>query len=112
MTEEQAEALDKVHFTARDNALKIKLQRGDIELINNFAMFHARESFVDNGSGKRHMMRLWLRSSTRQWEKPSVVASSSAEIYDTTSEFRANPVWDIFWSPPLGRNTHRRMNCN
>jgi hypothetical protein len=112
MSEEQAEALDVVHFTAEAHELGLRLQRGDIELLNNFALFHARRGFVDDPSASRHMIRLWLRSSERAWEAPDVIAQSSREIYNLESEFRANPVWDIHWSPPLGRGSFKRMSCN
>jgi len=112
MSEEQAEALDAVHFTAEANELEIKLQRGDIELVNNFALFHARRGFVDSVSASRHMIRLWLRSAKHGWERPECLASMGREIYDPESEFRAKPVWDIYWSPPLGRGTYKRMECN
>ncbi|KAM0418880.1 hypothetical protein ACHAPT_012145 [Fusarium lateritium] len=92
ITEEQAEALDMVHFTAEKHALEVHLQQGDIELVNNFAMFHARRGFVDDPSAHRHLMRLWLRSSDRAWVSPEVVAHSSREIYDADGEFRSKPV--------------------
>jgi hypothetical protein len=118
MTEVQAEALDMVHFTAEKHQLSITLQRGDIELINNFAMFHARRGFVDGadaavpGGGRRHLMRLWLRSEKYKWEAPAVVQESEGEIYDLETEFRKNEVWDMENSPPLGRGVYRRMKCN
>src|SRR5579862_2839977 len=65
MTERQAEALDMVHFTAEEHALSMELQRGDIQLINNLATFHARDAFVDDlvpGGHQRHALRLWLRN--------------------------------------------------
>ena len=49
MSEEQAEALDAVHFIAQKHQLKIALQPGDIEIFNNLALFHARDGFVDSG---------------------------------------------------------------
>ena len=112
MTEVQAEALDMVHFTAEKHQLALRLQRGDIELINNFALFHARRGFVDDMSSRRHMMRLWLKSGKYAWEAPNIVANSSREIYDTQSEFRSKPIWDFVTSPPLGRGTYKRMDCN
>ena len=112
MTEIQAEALDMVHFIAEKHQLSIQLQRGDIELINNFALFHARRGFVDDASSCRHMMRLWLKNEKYAWEAPEVVANSSREIYDQNGEFRSIPVWDIATSPPLGRGKYKRMECN
>jgi hypothetical protein len=112
MSEEQAEALDSVHFTAEKHQLELTLQRGDIELLNNFALFHARRGFVDDPSASRHIIRLWLRNRERAWELPEVIEKSGREIYDIDSEYRAKPVWDINWSPPLGRGPYKRMECN
>lgn len=112
MTETQAEALDMVHFIADEHKLEIKLQRGDIELVNNFALFHARREFTDEVDGKRHLIRLWLRSGKHAWEGPEVIRNSSTEIYDLKSPFRSKAIWDIYSSPPLGRNTYKRMDCN
>ncbi|XXG96075.1 hypothetical protein Hte_002352 [Hypoxylon texense] len=112
MTEVQAEALDMVHFTAEAHRLEVHLQVGDIELINNFALFHARRGFVDDSSAARHIIRLWLRNEKYAWEAPEVIARSSREIFDPNSEFRSKPVYDIYWSPPLGRGKFKRMECN
>ena len=112
MTEVQAEALDMVHFTAEAHRLELRLQIGDIELINNFALFHARRGFVDDPSAARHMIRLWLRNEKYAWDSPEVVASSGREIFDVNSGIRSEPVYDIYWSPPLGRGKFRRMECN
>jgi alpha-ketoglutarate-dependent taurine dioxygenase len=60
MTEIQAEALDMVHLTAEKHAFELHLQLGDIETVNNFAMFHARRGFVDEPAANRHLIRLWL----------------------------------------------------
>jgi hypothetical protein len=111
MTEVQAEALDMVHFTAKAHAVEIKLQRGDIEIFNNHALMHARSSFADGEAGKRHLVRLWLKSGERSWPTPAALEESSWEIYGD-SEFRKNPIWDIDRSPPQTRGTRRRMKCN
>ena len=112
MTEIQAEALDAVHFTAEKHQLELTLQRGDIELLNNFALFHARRGFVDDPSANRHFIRLWLRNEEKKWEVPEVVRRSAEEIYDKNGPFRSKPIWDIDWSPPIGRGPYKRMECN
>jgi hypothetical protein len=109
MTEAQAEALDMVHFTAEEHALELRLQVGDIELINNFALFHARRGFIDDPSASRHMIRLWLRNEKYAWEAPEVIAKSCSEIFDVSRGIRSEPVYDIYWSPPLNRGTFKRM---
>lgn len=47
MTERQAEALDMVHFTAVKRQLSFTAQRGDVILVNNLAVMHARDAFTD-----------------------------------------------------------------
>jgi hypothetical protein len=75
------------------------------------AVFHCRRAFVDDLSSNRHMIRLWLRNEERSWKRPELISKMSHEIYDMTSEYRANPVWDVESSPPLGRGTVKRMKC-
>lgn len=60
----QRHALDSFQHAARSLALKMTLQRGDIQLANNLTVVHARESFVDHASraSRRYMVRLWLSS--------------------------------------------------
>lgn len=91
MVEVQAEALNMEHFSAEKNALALRLQHGDIELVNNFVLFHARREFGDDTSAPRHLVRLWLRSRVRTWQSPDVVTNSSREIYDGQGEFRSKP---------------------
>jgi hypothetical protein len=40
----------------------MELERGDMQLLNNFVIWHSRTSFEDfeGPSEKRHLMRLWL----------------------------------------------------
>jgi alpha-ketoglutarate-dependent taurine dioxygenase len=56
------EYLDKTAARA-DLRFDMKLERGDIQLINNFTTFHARTNFVDSDESalKRHLLRLWLQ---------------------------------------------------
>ncbi len=58
----QLHALDQFQAAARKLALKMSLHRGDIQLVNNLAAVHARETFVDytNADKRRYLIRLWL----------------------------------------------------
>jgi len=47
ITEAQAEALDTLHFLGEKYALGLNFQKGDIQYINNLAIFHARDGFTD-----------------------------------------------------------------
>ena len=40
----------------------MELERGDLQLLNNFVIWHSRTSFedFDDPDQKRHLMRLWM----------------------------------------------------
>jgi hypothetical protein len=113
MTEEQAEALDMVHFLAMEHALEIKLQKGDILICNNYATLHARSSFADDlrATPRRHLIRLWLRNEERMWKIPKALERLSWETYGD-HEYRRNAIWDLEHSPPWLRVEHRRATCS
>jgi hypothetical protein len=112
MTERQAEALDMVHFTAMENQLRISAQKGDIILINNLAVMHARTSFVDAPGQQRHVMRMWLRNEQLQWPKPDIVKPLFELKYSKNSPWCQLPVWHA--EPPTvpERLLARRFNCS
>ncbi len=47
LTKLQAEALDTVHFVAAKYAWAVQLERGDVLLVNNLGILHARDAYVD-----------------------------------------------------------------
>ncbi|KAK3323758.1 hypothetical protein B0T19DRAFT_213248 [Cercophora scortea] len=110
LTEEQAEALDMVYFLAKEHAVEVRLRKGDMQVFNNFAMLHARSSFVDGPDARRHMLRLWLRCEERKWPTPAALEKVAWECYGD-NEYRKNAIWDIERSPPQLRIKHRRASC-
>lgn len=72
ITEAQAEALDALHYTAEKHAVEMDLQPGDIQIINNYVVFHARDGYVDGDdpTSKRWLMRLWLHDPNTSHELP------------------------------------------
>ncbi|MGI9409747.1 MAG: TauD/TfdA family dioxygenase [Hyphomicrobiaceae bacterium] len=58
----QDEALDFLNETATELSYEMTLQPGDIQLLNNHVVYHARDPFVDDAenSRKRLLLRLWL----------------------------------------------------
>lgn len=62
LTNGQLHALDQFQATANRLALKMSLERGDMQFVNNLVAVHARESFVDHTDThrRRHLIRLWL----------------------------------------------------
>lgn len=64
LTDIQIEAMDYLDDILKTPELmyEMRLERGDIQLLNNHFVLHSRTEFQDNEdpSLKRHMMRLWL----------------------------------------------------
>jgi hypothetical protein len=60
----QLHALDQFQAVARSLALNMTLKRGDIQLVNNLTVVHARDEFTDHQGSerRRYMVRLWLSS--------------------------------------------------
>ncbi|KAK1836860.1 hypothetical protein QBC39DRAFT_272118 [Podospora conica] len=118
MTESQAEALDAVHFAAESLAVRVDLRPGDMEVVNNFAMLHARSAFADAGDQRRHMLRLWLRNEEMRWTLPDEGATPGGAVLHRLSwecygehEWRRGRVWDVEGSPAELRVKHRRASC-
>lgn len=119
MTEVQAEAIDMVHFTAVKHQLSMRLQAGDIQLINNLAIQHARAGFRDgyteNGvEMKRHVMRLWLRNEELAWSTPEGLARTWREKYgdENVSERRKLAKWNIEPGASRERVLWRSDSCS
>ncbi|MCR9279651.1 MAG: TauD/TfdA family dioxygenase [Pseudomonadaceae bacterium] len=51
---------DRYDELADANALDMELQAGDIQLISNHTVVHARTGYQDDPSAPRHLLRLWL----------------------------------------------------
>ncbi len=47
ITEAQAEALDAIHFLGEKFNVGLDFRQGDIQYVNNLAVFHARDGFKD-----------------------------------------------------------------
>ena len=64
LTAQQAEALELLEGIANDPSfyLQMEFQPGDIQLLNNAKILHAREAYIDydDPAERRHLLRLWL----------------------------------------------------
>jgi hypothetical protein len=64
LTPEQLAALDELEAIANDPAfhLEMDFQPGDVQLLNNGRILHAREAYEDHDdpAERRHLLRLWL----------------------------------------------------
>ncbi|TQN74500.1 Taurine hydroxylase-like protein SAT17 [Colletotrichum shisoi] len=93
LTHRQIEALDAVEAIARATQMEIQTRAGDIHFINNLAILHRREAFV-NGQGpdeRRHLVRMRVRSESLGW---SIPAELQREWFDAF-EKPADRVWHL-----------------
>ncbi|KAL8344034.1 hypothetical protein RB601_004517 [Gaeumannomyces tritici] len=70
LTEAQAEALDALHFLGERFHVATDFRKGDMQYVNNVAVFHARDGFTDTPEKQRHLVRLWLRDPEYAWDTP------------------------------------------
>ncbi|KAL2437195.1 Taurine hydroxylase-like protein SAT17 [Exophiala dermatitidis] len=82
ITEAQAEALDALHFLGEKFNVGLDFRKGDIQYVNNLAVFHARDGFEDTAEQQRHLLRLWLRDPEYAWETPDALKPRWAQLYD------------------------------
>jgi hypothetical protein len=66
LTPLQIEALDMIDTLCKDERFRLdmKLERGDMQFVNNYCVLHSRTAYEDHAeeSRKRHLLRLWLRT--------------------------------------------------
>ena len=91
LTEAQLDALEAVFETASKHYLKINMQPGDLQFVNNFAILHAREEFQDDAINKRHLVRMWL-SCEQKWKIPYDLEKVRSMIFDHDDEDES---WEI-----------------
>lgn len=86
----QIEALDAVAALCRDPAFRfdMKLERGDMQFVNNYCVLHSRTAYEDHAeeSRKRHLLRLWLRT-----EAFADYPAALRDRYEDMDKWRANP---------------------
>ncbi|RDI78681.1 hypothetical protein Vi05172_g11250 [Venturia inaequalis] len=111
ISEVQAEALDMVHFLAVKHKLTMRLQRGDIQLINNLAIQHSRNHFTDSDTQRRHIIRLWLRNEELAWKTPEGLKNTWFEKYGN-SERRKKARWNIQPGATRERVLFRSDSCS
>ncbi|WOO78270.1 Taurine hydroxylase-like protein SAT17 [Vanrija pseudolonga] len=74
LSEAQTEAIQVLEDTAQRLALHMILQVGDIQLLADTHVFHARTAFVDHAppAPRRHLLRLWLSTPVAEggWKRP------------------------------------------
>ncbi|KAI1849280.1 hypothetical protein JX265_013666 [Neoarthrinium moseri] len=107
-SEKQRETLDIVEAIAQATQLEIRTQPGDMHFINNLAILHRREGFVDGQSkqGMRHLVRMRLRSSKLGWNIPPELQKE----WEDTFEEDLVKIWHLEPTPgdafPLRKYTN------
>ncbi|KAI0451765.1 Clavaminate synthase-like protein [Xylaria acuta] len=66
----QKEALALLQQTATAQQIRLPACQGDMVFINNWGVLHARDSYQDDSTATRHLVRLWLRNEELGWEIP------------------------------------------
>lgn len=76
LSERQWKALNSLERIATECAIELDVQPGDIQLVNNLAILHARKGWVDRPGAERHYYRLGLHDPERAWGKPAEYENS------------------------------------
>ncbi|KAH7163070.1 hypothetical protein B0J13DRAFT_615672 [Dactylonectria estremocensis] len=84
VTARQIEALDAVEAIAKAAQLEISTRAGDMHFINNLAILHRREGFVNGEAPKerRHLVRMRLRDDELGWELPAELRQEWATAFE------------------------------
>ena len=103
LTPQQREALEVVEAIARATELKITTRPGDLHFINNLAVLHRRDEFVDDeandeanadatgvaktkGKNKRHLVRMRIRNQELGSDLPDCLKGSWEEVFGEEGE--------------------------
>jgi hypothetical protein len=120
LTSKQKEALDVFEAVARSVELKIQTRKGDLHFINNLAVLHRRDEFVDDvdelggleadteGVGvnkggdkkkKRHLVRMRIRNEKMGWELPRELHEEWDKVFAEEGErvWHLEPMPDGFF---------------
>ncbi|RKU42713.1 hypothetical protein DL546_002986 [Coniochaeta pulveracea] len=94
LTARQVETLDALEAIAKATQLEIQTQAGDMHFINNLAVLHRREGFVDGEStmDKRHLVRMRLRDPELGWIIPNDLKREWEDAFDKEDKER---VWHL-----------------
>ncbi len=62
LTDAQLEAMELLESVANDPSVHVEMEfrPGDVQVLNNALILHAREAYEDDPGRRRHLLRLWL----------------------------------------------------
>lgn len=69
----ELEALDYVEeqFKRPELQFRTRLEKGDIQFMNNFTVLHSRTNYKDRADHPRHLLRLWLEDEESRFNGPN-----------------------------------------
>lgn len=85
MTETQALAIKALVPLLDEHALMITQEEGGVLFLNNLAVLHAREDFVDAPGSTRHVLRMYMSDPARSWENATADTSDAQKICSMVS---------------------------
>ena len=106
LSEKQRELLDLVQSIAARHQVQLHMQPGDLTFINNFAMLHAREAFVDDYFNSRYLVRLWLKNDHLAWKLPRPLQIGNQTVFNKDD---VEEKWNIVAVPKLEFSIHERL---
>lgn len=80
LTEKEDAAIDLVIELAQrpDLQHRMRLQPGDIQIINNYSILHARDGYEDPPESRRELLRMWFR-----FHRPRTMVPGYGDRYNT-----------------------------
>ncbi|MBT5413059.1 MAG: hypothetical protein HOK81_00515, partial [Rhodospirillaceae bacterium] len=75
VTAEETEAQDLLDAVLErpEIQLRMYLEPGDLQLINNYTVLHSRKEYRDAPGRKRHLLRVWIRSKAPRRAGPNII---------------------------------------
>ncbi|KAI1456975.1 Clavaminate synthase-like protein [Annulohypoxylon moriforme] len=82
-TRAQVEALNTVQFLAEKNSVPLPMEKGDLIFINDMAILHGREGYIDAEStaAKRHLLKMYLRDPLQKTNIPGSLKEEWERVY-------------------------------
>jgi hypothetical protein len=109
---QQHHALAAVEKLARQYSHQLSRHQGDIQLVHNLSVMHARSAYRSSSSSStksassRHLLRMFLRDPAYAWEKPCCSRSSFDDPFEKGRPQNL-PVYDMDpWRIISGRESH------
>lgn len=107
LSKEQLHAINAVEEVAQKVCTKLDRQKGDIQLINNLSVMHARAAYgKTDGPSTRHLLRMFLRDPNNAWDKPDAWKHNFDDPF-TPGRRQEIPIRDLDpWRKISGRESH------